>query len=155
MCVCECVCCSLQYLFNSQPSCVISASYASDPNLSMLNLTDNWANSMAAVGGHGMSAAAAAAQQGQYTMWNLSAANQSCAMSQYSPYIRTTAPYTLPPTPDTPGMSVSATDGVLSPYDGASQQVALPVHSQNDVTSGFSTPGCRDLKPTWNHVTPP
>ncbi|KAK2154634.1 hypothetical protein LSH36_262g01008 [Paralvinella palmiformis] len=133
------------------------ASYASDPNLSMLNLTDNWANSMATVGSHGMSAS----HQGQYAMWNLSAANQSCAMShhQYTPYIRTTAQYSLPPTPDTPGISVTAADSVLSPYDAVSQSVSLPVLGQNDVTSaaavGFSTPSCRDLKSNWNHMTPP
>jgi hypothetical protein len=98
-----------------------------------------------------------AAAQGQYAMWNLSAANQSCAMSQYSPYIRTTAPYTLPPTPDTPGISTMS-DTTLASYD--THQAALAAHashSQNEVTSAamFSTQTGRELKPSWNVLTPP
>ncbi|XP_041352018.1 T-box transcription factor T homolog 1-like [Gigantopelta aegis] len=115
-------------------------------NLPMLNLTENWAHMSA--GGHGMlQSQAAAATQGQYGMWMSSAVgnlspNQNCAM----PYLRSTAPYSLPTctpsvtsNPTIPTPSITSQTGYDHPCD-----------------ISYSNAGVRETaRSNWSPLTPP
>ncbi|XP_067676084.1 T-box transcription factor T-like isoform X1 [Haliotis asinina] len=116
-------------------------------NLPMLNLTENWAH-MSAAGSHGMLAGQSAPPQGQYGMWMSSAVgnlspNQNCSM----PYLRTTAPYSLP------GSSTPVTS-IPSVPPTATTVASQPSFEHPCDISSYSS---RENAPrsNWSPLTPP
>lgn len=142
-------------------------------NLSMLNFTDNWAHMSAAAAAHPSSVSQypgvlttatpshPQSQYSQYAMWGLSPASQSC--SQYPQYLRSTAGYPLPPTPDTtPGIvsssSIGDTSGSGYP-DHIHTAHVTSSHTFDAVSSLTSSlQSSKDSKtslPAWSPLTPP
>ena len=114
-------------------------------NLPMLNLTENWAHMSA--GGHGMLQSQAAATQGQYGMWMSSAVgnlspNQNCAM----PYLRSTAPYSLP----TCSPSVTSNPSIPTP------SITSQTGYDHPCDISYSSAGVREnARSNWSPLTPP
>lgn len=133
-------------MHNSPLFLVISGSFPREvgPNIPVLNIpvSDNWPHMSA--GSHSMLSSNTSSPQGQYGVWmsgpvgNLSP-NQSCAM----PYLRTSAPYTLPTTS-------AVTTGSAPTLSGSQPSFDHPC----DIGS-FAAPSRESGRSNWSPLTPP
>lgn len=135
--------------------------YPHDPMASMLNLSDNWHGALAAAG----NSAAAAAAGHAAAMWNFTpSVSQSCAISQYSPYIRSAGGYSTLPSPETPSVAVGSSEPVS--YDHATNHHLHHHHHHNHSLAALAAavsqsdsqasvfPGSREAK-SWNAISTP